>query len=495
MKISLVFLTVHCLCSIALAVCALAWKINKRWVGLFVLFFFISEPAVFLIWGPFRFYGLYAAAFFVFLFLAKSTDRFYIFLKTQEILIRYFFWAAVIVFCGAVVLTSISEINLRRDALTFWTFESKRHPAAESMNNLADAYYTSNHFLKAQEYYQKAAGIDPKSVRAYEGQALLAKKGNHWDQAIEFYRKVIALSPQSPQAYLDLGEAFRTLGDSRQAVETYSRLLNLFHDDEKIDIKVIEAYGRAIESDPQADIYKEKREEVLADFEQLSKRKNYSAVDYYNLGFLYEQVGGKDEAMRFYAKAVEKQPDYAQALFNLANLYRDAGNYKVAMALYSRLVHFHPKYALGYLNIGVIFNALGDQQKARRLYLKVIDLDPSNGDAYFNLGYLSESQGELREAINYYEKAVEVAPKNAEAYYNLGNVYASLGQNGEAIASYLKTVGINPRHQDAFVNLSILSYKSRDFQGAIRYLEEAQTLGYNPPIEYLKTLEPYRVNK
>ena len=142
--------------------------------------------------------------------------------------------------------------------------------------------------------------------------------------------------------------------------------------------------------------------------------------------------------------------------------------------------------------MGIIFNALGDQPRARQFYLKVIDLDPDNGDAYFNLGYLSESQGELSEAVNYYEKAVEVAPKNAEAYYNLGNVYASLGQNGEAIASYLKTVGINPRHQDAFVNLSILSFKSRDFQGAIHYLEEAQALGYNPPAEYLKTLEPYR---
>ena len=142
--------------------------------------------------------------------------------------------------------------------------------------------------------------------------------------------------------------------------------------------------------------------------------------------------------------------------------------------------------------MGIIFNALGDQQRARQFYLKVIELDPNNGDAYFNLGYLSESQGELSDAVNYYEKAVEVAPKNAENYYNLGNVYASLGQNGEAIASYLKTIGLNPRHQDAFVNLSILSFKARDFQGAIHYLEQAKALGYNPPAEYLKTLEPYR---
>src|SRR5665213_2638259 len=113
MRISLAFLIVHGLCSTVLALSAWAWKINKRWACFFTFLFFISEPAVFLIWGPFRFYGLYAAAFFVFLFLAKGTDRFYIFLKTQEVAVRFLFWAAVVVFCGAIVLTSIAEVNLR----------------------------------------------------------------------------------------------------------------------------------------------------------------------------------------------------------------------------------------------------------------------------------------------------------------------------------------------------------------------------------------------
>lgn len=458
MQISFVFLILHGFASTALAVSAWFWKIHKRWIFLFTCLFFISPPAVFLIWGPYRFYGLYTMAFFIFLFLAKATERFTIFLKTQETAIRLLFWAAVVVFYGAAVLTSIWEINFRRDALTFWMVESKRHPNALSMNNLADAYTISKNFDKAREYYQKA----------------------------------IALNPSLPQAYFGLGETFRVSGEKKQAVETYSRLLSLFPDDGKIYVKVIEAYSRAIADHPQDALYKEKREEVLADFEQLSKRKNYSAADYYNLGFLYEQVGGREEAMRFYSKALQMKPDYKDALSNLANLYRDTGNTKIALGVYERLVHFYPKNVSGYLNMGIIFNALGDKQRARQFYLKVIDLDPDNGDAYFNLGYLSESQADLSGAVNYYEKAVEVSPKNAEAHYNLGNVYASLGQNGEAIASYLKTVAINPRHQDAFVNLSILSFKSRDFQAAIHYLEDAQALGYNPPAEYLKTLEPYR---
>jgi len=459
---SLIFLLGHCLCSAVLGAAAWFWKTGKRWAFLFSFLFFISPSAVFLIWGPYRFYGLYAFTFIVFVLLARIIQQFYSFLKTQEAVIRILFWIAVAVLGAALFLTSIWEISIRRDALTFWTCESKRHPAPEAMNKL------------------------------YEVLGRIAQEKGDWDSSVMYYQKIIALKPRSSEAYLGLGEAYRMLGRTREAVEMYSRLLDLYPDDEGTYIKVIQAYGKAIEAAPNDKIFQEKREEVLGEFEDLSKRKKYSAVDYFNLGALYEQVGGKEEAMRFYTRAIAMQPDYTQALDHLAKLFQDSGNYKMAVEIYDRLLHFHPKFVSAYLNMGMIFNALGDKSKARQFYLKVIALDPENGSAYFDLGYLSESQGELQEAISYYEKAIDTTPKNAEAYYNLGNVYADLGQSAEAIAVYLKTVAINPHHQDAFVNLSILSFKSRNFAGAIHYLEQAQNLGYNPPAEYLKTLEPYR---
>ena len=219
-----------------------------------------------------------------FLFLARGTQRFYIFLKGQEAAVRFLFWAGWGVFCAAVIVTSTSEVLLRRDALTFWSYESKRHPTLEAMNNLADAYARSKDFANAREFYQKAVSIDPKSIKAYEGLSRVAQEQGAWDLSVGYYQKIIALNPQWPQAYLGLGEAYGILGKTKEAVEMYSRLLELFPDDEEIDIKVIEAYGRAIEDNPQDDLYKEKREEVLADFEQLSKRKKYTAADYYNLG-------------------------------------------------------------------------------------------------------------------------------------------------------------------------------------------------------------------
>src|SRR5207237_3079168 len=53
------------------------------------------------------------------------------------------------------------EINLRRDAWTFWTYETKRHPTAQNLKNL------------------------------YEIQLRLAQEAGHWHQVIDLSQKII----------------------------------------------------------------------------------------------------------------------------------------------------------------------------------------------------------------------------------------------------------------------------------------------------------------
>ncbi len=427
---------------------------------------------------------------------AWAIERVYVFLKTQEAVIRFLYSVAVVCLLAGLGFLTYQQTFVWQDTVSLWRHQIRVAPHAIAYNNLANTYLENETYKHDDaliiDTYQQAIRHDEKFLDAYYNLGRFYQDKLQLTDALAWYNKALAIDPKYKNALFSAAQAYEQLNQPKETINAFNQLLKAYPDDEDVYINIIEAYGRAVERNPKELVYQEKREEILTAFEQLSKRKAYNAVDYFNLGFLYEQVGGKEEATRYYVKAVTLQPNYAQALYNLANLYQGAGDFKTAMALYSRLVHFHPKFTLGFLNMGVIFNALGDQEKARQMYEKVISLDPENSIAYFNLGYLSENSGELKDALGHYEKAIDLDPKNAEAYYNLGNVYAKLGQNGEAIAAYLKTVEINPTHQDAFVNLSILSFKSRDFQSAIAYLQKAQDLGYTVPEEYLKTLEPYR---
>ncbi len=427
--------------------------------------------------------------------MAFTLEAIYLFLKGQEAVVRFLFVIALGALTLGLGLVTVQQASVWKNDFLLWQHQVKFSPNAMAYNNLAQAYQRqpSRDNAKVIDLYQRAINVDGARHAIYSiNLAEFYKEIGLLDKSLEGYQAVLAVDPKHREAYFGLAEVYQLKGQADKVVGAYNQLIKFYPDDEDVYIKAIEAYGRAIDESPQNVLYQEKREELLSAFEQLSTRKKYTAVDFYNLGFLYQQVGGREEAIRYYVKALQLQSNYAQALYNLATLYQEAGDLKTALVLYQRLVHMHSSYVLGYLNMGVIYNTLGDQDRARQLYLKVLQIDPKNSRAYFHLGYLNESQGNMKEAISNYEDAIDGDAANAEAYYNLGNVYAQLGQSPEAIAMYIKTVGVNPKHENAYVNLSILSFKLRDFQGAIRYLEQAQELGYNAPAEYLKTLELYR---
>ena len=418
----------------------------------------------------------------------------YDFLKTQEPLIRHLFSVAVVVLLIGLMVMTFNQNLVWGNSVSLWRYQLKvaSHPLA--YNQLADALKKKNQASTAEReaLYKQAIRKDKNYIETYVNLASLYSEQGRYQDAVHYLEQGAAIAPKSSALLLQLGMAYQRLDKAEESIEVFNRLLKIYPDDEKIYTQVIDAYTQAIAAFPVKKVYQQQREEVLSEVEELSKRKKYSANDYFNLGFLYEQVGGQDEAIRFYKKSLEINPAYEKSLYRLANCYQESGDYKSAMVIYQHLLHYHPKNVLGYLNMGIIYNALGDFSHARMFYQKTISIDPNHAGAYFNLGYLNETTGDLKEALNCYEKAIENNPRLSEAYYNMGNVYAALGQIPEAIASYLKTVSLDKGHQNSYVNLSILSFKSRDFTGALRYLEQARSLGYTPPAEYLKSLEPYR---
>lgn len=427
--------------------------------------------------------------------IAAVFERLLVFLKSQEKIVRDLFKVAIAALILGMAVFSLQINNSFKDLETLWRFRAKQVGGSYELTQLADILRNKTGDKKEDEIiglYKQAIKKDGHYSLAYLNLASFFDHVDKKKEAIAILKQLIEKNSRDNQAYFSLAGLYQNNGDAKDAIEVYNALLKIDPDEENNYVRIIEAYGEAIKKYPKQTIYQEKREELLAAYEQFSKRKTYTASDYYNLGFLYQQVGGSEEAMRFYRKSLALDPKYEKSLYSLANLYQASGDVRTALGLYEKLLTVNSRSTLTYLNMGIIYNALGDTVRARLLYQKVIALDPNNADAYFNLGYLSETAGELREAINFYEKAVEKNSKHAEAYYNMGNVYASLDQQPEAIAAYLKTVAINPNHLNAYVNLSILSFKAKDFQGAIRYLDEAQLLGYTPPEAYLKTLELYR---
>jgi len=213
---------------------------------------------------------------------------------------------------------------------------------------------------------------------------------------------------------------------------------------------------------------------------ELSTRKaielnpNYANA-YSNLGLILRDLGKLQEAELSTRKAIEINPNFADAHSNLGSILKDLGKLQEAELSTRKAIELNPNYAYAYSNLGSILNDLGKLQEAETSYRKAIELNPNYANAYSNLGNVLSDLGKLQEAELSYRKAIEINPNFADAHYNLGNLLSDIGKLQEAETSYRKAIELNPNYANAYSNLgNVLSDLGK--------LQEAE-LSYRKAIE------------
>ncbi len=177
-----------------------------------------------------------------------------------------------------------------------------------------------------------------------------------------------------------------------------------------------------------------------------------------NLGNILRDLGKLNEAELSLRKAIELNPDFAEAHSNLGNILRDLGKLNEAELSLHKAIELNPDFANAHFNLGNILKDLGKLKEAKLSYRKAIEINPNLAEAHFNLGNILKDLGNLKDAELSYRKAIEIKPDYAEAYSNLGNILRDLDKSQEAELSTRKAIEINPDFAEAYSNLgSILS--------------------------------------
>jgi tetratricopeptide (TPR) repeat protein len=205
---------------------------------------------------------------------------------------------------------------------------------------------------------------------------------------------------------------------------------------------------------------------------------------YYSLGIAYKLKGNFDKAIQSYEKAIELNPNFSDAYYNLGLAYRSKGDLNKAIRSYEKAIELDPKDFGSYYNMGFAYNLNGDFDKAIQSYEKVIELNPNCFDACYNLGVVYESKGNLDKAIRFDEQAIELNPSSSEAYNNLGVAYKSKGNFDKAIQSYKKAIELNPTFFNAYSNLGVVYESKGNLDKAIQLFEKAIELNPNSSYSY-----------
>ncbi len=229
--------------------------------------------------------------------------------------------------------------------------------------------------------------------------------------------------------------------------------------------------------------------------------QNYtSGVDNYNKYLMAE-------ALPFYKKAVELDPDFVSAYIGLIRLYMHTGNAAQAFPLYQKSLKLYDKaspqerYQLDtmtaqyrndvtllisttenwlaqypddrYANfqLGDIYREWKNYEQAITHYKNVAIIDPKNKLAYNLLGYTYAGIGDLKRATSYLKKYKELAADEPNPHDSMGEIYFWFGEFEKAEKQFKKALKINPDFSHAYVYLGTVSFEKGNYKKALKYYE------------------------
>ena len=107
-------------------------------------------------------------------------------------------------------------------------------------------------------------------------------------------------------------------------------------------------------------------------------------------------------AEKAYRRALEIDPEHADAYVNLGALLCEAGRCGEAVKLYDVAIRHCPQAPLLYFNRGIALEDRNRSAEALASYLRCLELAPDLADAHYNAARLYEQSGQAQKAVRHY---------------------------------------------------------------------------------------------
>lgn len=137
-----------------------------------------------------------------------------------------------------------------------------------------------------------------------------------------------------------------------------------------------------------------------------------------HLGQVHIALKDNGAAARCFERALDLDPDNADALNNLANVIRVRDLLR-AIELYRRAMALNPRAAFAVYNLAQALNEDNAVDEALGLFQRVIALEPRHTDARHALAVLLEQRGRFDAAIEHYLAVQRLDPRHVASLANL----------------------------------------------------------------------------
>jgi tetratricopeptide (TPR) repeat protein len=157
-----------------------------------------------------------------------------------------------------------------------------------------------------------------------------------------------------------------------------------------------------------------------------------------------QEMGRHESALADYTRAIELQPDYAQAHFSRGVLYAGAAQIEQALAAFSATVKHDPAFAEAWLRRGLLLVQAGRLQEAIGDYGRALNADPKLHVVYSQRGTAHALLGEFKRAVEDFTVALVHDRDNTRLLYERGRALTNDGHLDEAAADFTHALRLDP---------------------------------------------------
>lgn len=128
------------------------------------------------------------------------------------------------------------------------------------------------------------------------------------------------------------------------------------------------------------------------------------------MGLELSRQADKAEAISFYQKAVEANPNHVPALVNLANAYRDEGDFQKAAGILEQALVIDPGTLATYVNLMSVYRSMEDYDKNLIVAQKAVERFPQSAAVLWNAANAYQLNNQMELANELRAKARQIDP-------------------------------------------------------------------------------------
>ena len=341
----------------------------------------------------------------------------------------------------------------------------------------------------------KASAFTPSSksveaLREYSQGLELSRQGNHL-QAEKQFESAVKDDPSFALAFSKLAQTYANLGYDKQAEQSSSKAVDLSENlppaekywIQAANARIVNNYPKAIEA-----------------YESLAKLLPDDPQVQFDLGGLYEAQGQFDQAHDHFARVLQRDPKYVDALLAVGRVEIKRGNpqgsldpLNNALSLAVQLGNQQEKATTEHA-LGVAYEELNKPDDALKNFQDSIDIKKQIGDkrgmavSLAEIAQIQSAQGKLDQARTTYEGALKIQKDIGDkrgiglTLMNLGDILRSSGKYTEALQSTKEALQIqqdlgNENFQALCLNnIGSIYFSTGQYDDAMTYYKQALSL-------------------